>query len=308
MAFDKPFSLITEAEIRKKYMYLSAADKTLFDEARHAPEHGPNCKCMTGTVGANSFGDPVKVYPIGSRFNHSCDPNVMMLMPLPGQGNHQTFRTLKALGPGEEMCFNYSQKLDFLSTSQREIELRDGIFHFTCLCSLCRKPRAQNLASDMRRVLLRHLHFWLRKKDVPEVTPCPVLLNSTPDPKLLKQGVYTLLYALLQEAEGIITGGDAYLAYAYTVLHVLNIAFHYRVADISPRVVRDMRMWMQKSEENVLLQFGDLGEGEDAFQGIRKAIHPTCVPDNGEMDWENISVVAMELAMSGMSLLSSAKP
>lgn len=87
MAFDKPFSLITEAEIRKKYMYLSAADKTLFDEARHAPEHGPNCKCMTGTVGANSFGDPVKVYPIGSRFNHSCDPNVMMLMPLPGQSS-----------------------------------------------------------------------------------------------------------------------------------------------------------------------------------------------------------------------------
>lgn len=306
MVFSKPGSLITEAEISRAYNRLSVADKTLFNEARHDKEHPPRCKCKQGTASANSFGDPPHVYPIGSRFNHSCDPNVLMLSPL--KGIYQTFRTLRAVAVGEELSFNYSSKLDYLTTAQRGFELDDEAFHFKCLCSLCQRPAAENQASDMRRVLLRYLHFWLRKQDVSEVEPCPALFHSKPDPKLMKRGVYSLLFATVHEAEGISSGGDSHLAYAYTVLHVFNVAYHNNILRISPRVVQDMRMWMRKSEDNVLLQYGSLKEGAPSWQAIRQAMNPACVPDDGKLHWGNLMHEAEKLAKKGMRLFCSVPP
>lgn len=306
MTFNKPWYFITEHEIAGKYNRLSAADKTLFDEARHDRGHPPGCKCMKGTTSLNSFGNPPKIYPIGSRFNHSCDPNITMLYPL--KGVYQTFRTLRAVEAGEELSFCYADKINYLTTAQRKVELSDDAFHFTCLCSLCQLPATQRLASDLRRVLLRHLRLWLRKKDIADVQLSPALLETAPDPKLMERGVYTLLYAMLQEAEGMTSGGDAYLGYGYSVLHVLNVAFHSKLMCIPPRIVQDMRMWMHKSEQNVLLQYGDLSEGQNDWQCIRQAADPACVPDSGELDWEKLFAVAAETAKGGMRFFSAVPP
>lgn len=306
MTFDKLWCFISGAEVIRKYNRLPPADRTLFDEARHDMKHPSGCGCKKGTAGANSFGDPPHVYPIGSRFNHSCEPNIMMLSPL--RGIYQTFRTTRAVALGEELCFSYSTNLEHLSTAQRKVELSKDAYNFECLCSLCQRPAALRQASDMRRTLLRYLHFWLRKKDSCEVQPWPALLKSAPDPKLLKCGVYTLLYAMLGEAEGITPGSDAYLAYAYTVLHILNAAFHNDVQRISPRVVQDMRLWMRKSEDNVLLQYGSAAEGEAGWLAIRQAMSSACVPDNGELNWDNLMVVAERLSNKGMRLFCSVPP
>lgn len=304
MSFLKPDFLITEREVATAYNKLSAHDKKLFDEARHDRSHSPKCPCKRGVVSANNFSG--HTFPISSRFNHSCAPNIAMVAAL--KGNYQTFRTLKDVALGEELTFNYTSGVAYLSTVQRKYELSSGFYGFQCLCTLCQQPSSQRLASDIRRVLLRSLTFWLRKRDVPDVSPCPALLQSKPDPSLLRQGVYTLLYALLMEAEGIKDDPGAYLGYAYTALHVLNISFHYDVLRISPRVVQEMRMWMRKSEESVLLQYGDLSEGQEDWQYIREAMVPACVPDNGELNWVNLMEVSRNTEKRGMRFFSSIKP
>lgn len=307
MIFTMKDHFISERDVVDKYNKLTDTDKIIFDQARHDTSHPPHCTCKKGVASANSFRNPPRIYPIGSRFNHSCDPNMMMLAPV--EGIYQTFRTLKQVSAGEELCFNYSAiKLTYLPTAERKVQMRKEIFHFDCLCSFCHRPAADILASDMRRKLLLQLDFWLRVKGTfAENFATRAHRSAEMDLKLKRRGVYALLFAMLHEAEGIVIGPDAYASYGNIARHVLNTAYHKKILRISPRVVQEMRLWMRKAEDNVMLQYGDPTEGDELLS-IKEAMSPVLVQDDGTLNWPGLLKVAAACSKTSPQLFSSAPP
>ncbi|KAG7664237.1 SET6 [[Candida] subhashii] len=70
------------------------------------------------------------VYPSASFFNHSCAPNIVKTMDT----NKLSFRTLRDILPGEELCINYGNYLDE-SVETRRKELSE--WFFDCACNKC---------------------------------------------------------------------------------------------------------------------------------------------------------------------------
>lgn len=307
---------VSEFEVLRAYEQLSSADKQLFDQARHDPDHGPRCKCKVGIAQKNNFSEqgecihldvyqrrhlltcerslvdgPMTVYPIGSKFNHSCRPNVIMLTPL--KGVYHTFRTIKDVNKGEELTFSYLHDIELMTTEERQKLFQKESTAFACTCEHCSLPAHQSLVSDMRRCILRYLFYWLRNKDVRHFGfQSPKVLRSVANPKLLSNGVYSLLYAILLEAEGIVNTPDSHLAYALTAWHVLNVAHHKKLDRIRPSTVQDIRMWMQKSKSNLRIQYGEAKEeAGEMWMGIELATDPGCVVDDGTLQWEALYLV-----------------
>ncbi|KAH9941878.1 SET domain-containing protein [Epithele typhae] len=89
-----------------------------------------------------------------SRFNHSCRPNVAFAWdPHAGRA---TFRALRDVSAGEEMCINYAG-VDVLGTlaERRSIALED--FGFRCACEVCALEGEAAVESDRRRAGIRRL-------------------------------------------------------------------------------------------------------------------------------------------------------
>lgn len=292
MTINKPSILVGESDIVAAYKRLSPGDKRIFDQSRHDVSHKQGCKCKYGHFSANYFGnsdwESPQMFPLASRFNHSCQPNTVWLTAL--SKDYHTLRTVKDVEEGEELTFCYSSDFSLMTTHQRQQELEKPKRNFQCACTHCALPLAQLAVSDMRRHLLRQLHRWLRKKDLDHADPAA--LNTTPDPTLVKNGVYSLLYAMLHESEGIVSGNDAHMAYALTAWQVLNVAYHEKVERIPARVVQDMRMWMQKSEQNIRLQYGDPEKEADGMWLTINMMMPF-VDDDGWLDWHGLLMVKM---------------
>ncbi|USW53756.1 Putative SET domain-containing protein [Septoria linicola] len=314
MTLNKPEYAVREADVLQAYKQLSSADKKIFDSARHDSEHGPNCKCKLGVLFGNIFSssslDRPSLYPIASRFNHACNPNVIMLSPPKRVSErYHTIRAVRDVDQGEELTFSYLTELEFLTSEERKVSLQGA--GFECICAHCSFPAPERLVSDMRRCMLRYLHFWPREKDVGdlEMEPSLNVLNSKADARLLSNGVYSLLYAILMEAEGIVTGPDAHLAYALTAWHVLNVAHHEKLDRIPATAVQDIRLWMKKSEANIRLQYGDnLDKGGDMWVNIKAATSSKCVQDDGQLVCKALRGLARVAMMKGMSLFSAVPP
>ncbi|KAI0761260.1 SET domain-containing protein [Trametes elegans] len=92
------------------------------------------------------------VFFLAARFNHSCRPNVARAWDEGAQ--RMTFRALRAVEEGEELCMNY---VDVLGTrAQREEELKEA-FGFECACEVCALDFEELAESDRRRAALRRL-------------------------------------------------------------------------------------------------------------------------------------------------------
>ncbi|OSD05164.1 SET domain-containing protein [Trametes coccinea BRFM310] len=92
------------------------------------------------------------VFLLAARLNHSCQPNVARSWDECAQ--RMTFRALRDIGEGEELCMNY---VDVLGTrAQRMEELRTA-FGFECACEACALVGEELLASDRRRAAVRRL-------------------------------------------------------------------------------------------------------------------------------------------------------
>ncbi|KAI5359449.1 putative SET domain-containing protein [Septoria linicola] len=125
MTLNKPEYAVREADVLQAYKQLSSADKKIFDSARHDSEHGPNCKCKLGVLFGNIFSssslDRPSLYPIASRFNHACNPNVIMLSPPKRVSErYHTIRAVRDVDQGEELTFSYLTELEFLTSEERK--------------------------------------------------------------------------------------------------------------------------------------------------------------------------------------------
>ncbi|CDO71128.1 hypothetical protein BN946_scf184844.g132 [Trametes cinnabarina] len=92
------------------------------------------------------------IFLVAARLNHSCQPNVERSWDESAQ--RMTFRALRDIVEGEELCMNY---VDVLGTrAQRMEELRTA-FGFECACVACAMDGEDLAASDRRRTTVRRL-------------------------------------------------------------------------------------------------------------------------------------------------------
>lgn len=96
--------------------------------------------------GEASLSSSEGIYLLGSRFNHSCLPNVIRVWK-EGEGV-EVFHAARDIAPGEELTIWYSHV--FSSRSKRQAELRRA-FHFTCSCEVCCLKGTSQKKSDTLR-------------------------------------------------------------------------------------------------------------------------------------------------------------
>lgn len=133
--------------------------------------------------------------------------------------------------------------------------------------------------------MLRHLSYWLRKGDIHDAAN---ELQAPPrDIEMLKNGAYTLLYAMLLEEEDILHGNDAYEAWALAAWHVFNTCYHNAKSErIRPHVLRDREMhtWMQKAIKSARSPYGETNlQAEAGLVCVRDHVrsHDVCGADDG---------------------------
>ncbi|GAA5968105.1 hypothetical protein JCM11641_003732 [Rhodosporidiobolus odoratus] len=118
----------------------------------------------------------------GSKFNHSCRPNVSRVWD-EGKGV-ELFIASAPIKEGEELCIYYTDPLQSKTARQAELKAKFG---FDCTCETCSLPAAQSKESDVRRRAVQAI-----------VDAIPHLINNpVPLVKQAKLGISLL------EAEGL---------------------------------------------------------------------------------------------------------
>ncbi|OBZ67855.1 SET domain-containing protein 5 [Grifola frondosa] len=92
------------------------------------------------------------VFLLGARLNHSCAPNVARSWD--SCARTMTFRALRDISAGEELCVNY---VDVLGTRAQRAEELKGAFGFLCACEECASEGEALKESDRRRAAVRRL-------------------------------------------------------------------------------------------------------------------------------------------------------
>jgi len=110
---------------------------------------------------ANTLGD---VFLLGSRFNHSCAPNVNFAWNTKLQ--KQTSHAVRDIAAGEELTVMYNNGINRMR-AQRQGELEER--GFVCACAACGTSRLDfRVKDDMRNALFQHdqvLGMALRRRD-----------------------------------------------------------------------------------------------------------------------------------------------
>lgn len=159
----KPHEYITEADARSGFQKLPPREKhqflSLLDNGARA------FTSMKKALSENSF--PVSTNPpawglliVLSRFNHSCIPNCKVPELSAEQNQLQIYAT-RVIMPGEELTICYNPDFELRTTLDRHQQLR-----FKCDCKACQIGAPFQRVSDMRRALLRGLHYITHGKDM----------------------------------------------------------------------------------------------------------------------------------------------
>jgi hypothetical protein len=108
-------------------------------------------------------------YTIYSMTKPSCTPNIFFLTNPTGRGLalllHDSVRA------GEELCVTYTNSVACMTTADRQKYFSaDGETDaFTCRCATCAAPDSIRELSDMRRCVMRYLHFLITGYDLSDV-------------------------------------------------------------------------------------------------------------------------------------------
>ncbi|KAI0792268.1 hypothetical protein C8Q75DRAFT_714475 [Abortiporus biennis] len=94
----------------------------------------------------------VGIFLHGSRFNSSCTPNVSLTWD--STLGVMTFRTLRNIEEGAELCFNYT---DVLATKEQRQQCILEDRNFICRCSTCELEGVELAESDRRRSTIARL-------------------------------------------------------------------------------------------------------------------------------------------------------
>lgn len=91
--------------------------------------------------------------PLSSRLNNSCTPN----SKYSGSPNVNTMVATKDIAIGDEITFCYVPSHEYLTSSQRA----KALWWFKCSCKACLIGTPFQQLSDMRRTLIRGLHYLI---------------------------------------------------------------------------------------------------------------------------------------------------
>lgn len=148
--------------VLKAYHRLSPQERQRYDSLyiskRHMGKPRPLAICLTNAFG---FGivdgiDECGVCEKGSRFNHSCRPNVHRYWDQ--EQKCMWFICTRDVKEGEELCTFYFEVTD--SKDVRQARLK-STFEFDCTCEACSMSEEETLASDVRRRKLKTLEVFL---------------------------------------------------------------------------------------------------------------------------------------------------
>ncbi|KAI0326126.1 SET domain-containing protein [Cubamyces sp. BRFM 1775] len=92
------------------------------------------------------------IFLLAARLNHSCQPNLARWWDEGAQ--RMTFRALRDIAEGDELCMNY---VDVLGTKAQRMEELRTAFGFECVCEACALVGEELLESDRRRAAIRRL-------------------------------------------------------------------------------------------------------------------------------------------------------
>ena len=162
------------------------------------------------------------------------------------------------IDPGEELCFTYCIDFQFMTFSERTAFLDTDSRQFKCLCDVCSQTPEQQLVSDMRRLIMRHLLYWMYSRDLSEAPPTITL----PDPKISIRNmlgdfrVYDYLLLMLAEAEGVRAGVAISKAYMTAISNVVGLACGGKHSHLPVHTLKTLRQWLQTGHQLARIQFG----------------------------------------------------
>jgi hypothetical protein len=166
---------------------------------------------MTEAFAENSFATsnspPVHgAFLLHSRFNHSCIPNSKV--PETGGEIIASFATREIIA-GEEITFCYNSDFECRTRNDRHQKLR-----FVCDCKACLPGTRFQQLSDMRRTLIRGLHYLTHGADMNGqrqdsafvIIVDSVLKNAAEDFRITISArlIYNLLIMSLMDDEGLL--------------------------------------------------------------------------------------------------------
>ncbi|KFZ24166.1 hypothetical protein V502_01329 [Pseudogymnoascus sp. VKM F-4520 (FW-2644)] len=204
---------ITETDILAAVQQLPLHEKQQFLRLRYNGGH-PFTR-LTHACAENSFALPNPSGPehhglfvLLSRLNHSCVPNSNIPDTDVENGVIACFAT-RSIEVGEEITFCYN--VDFACRTRRE---RHSALRFACVCHACQAIASVQQLSDLRRRLMRGLHYLTHGEDS-IIGPgagaaVPIIINASLrvaaedfNTPLSARFVYTLLIMHLLEEEGL---------------------------------------------------------------------------------------------------------
>lgn len=123
-------------------------------------------KLNSFALNAKKGSDATGLFPLASRFNHSCRPNLILDTKLKDFVG-VIFAAFAPIAAGTELTFKYEGFLEGLTRSERNSEL--SLLTGQCSCDLCTAGPHERYISDMRRRFIRALYYLIFGYDVIEV-------------------------------------------------------------------------------------------------------------------------------------------
>lgn len=147
-------------------------------------------------------------FPVTSLFNHSCDPNLIIMM----DKDHQVLRAIRDVEIGEELCYSYIDVA--LSREERRKLLREKYF-FECFCPKCGAEAQSEREAAIERLLGNSASSALKLEpgiDLEELASSAASTNkSVFVEKLLKSTTLPGVEAESREAKRVIEEAEAAL-------------------------------------------------------------------------------------------------
>ncbi|KAG6012277.1 hypothetical protein E4U43_007866 [Claviceps pusilla] len=185
-----PIQKLQFSLIRKNSIQVFTSMEEAFDE---------NCF----KLGDNADPGLCGLFPLHSRLNHSCVPNATISRV---GYNLESFANT-CIQSDEEICFSYNGGFEALTMVERH-----RLLAFVCTCKACRPGTTFQQCSDMRRRLIRGLHFLCQRRradqhpDAAQIILDPILRQTAAagEIPLSSRFIYEVLSCLLLEQEGLL--------------------------------------------------------------------------------------------------------
>lgn len=228
---------------------------------RHVQQYGRFHMNKFAIPGSGGWG----CFAQASRFNKSCLPNCAISTTK--QGAKQLYVT-QNVSAGEELTFAYVEGLQYMTTAERQYFLRPQFDGEPCLCEVCSLPAGQRELSDMRRNLMRHLLFILRKgMDLESEIPVKIRSSSYRSlPKFKVASEPAGYFVSLAKEEGV--GGmlvwNMYAKGASDLLRHFHDKGTRRLPDLAMRTVG---LWMSEARRMKEVFMGTTDFARKPFDG-----------------------------------------